>query len=348
MLAHASLLLYVAAAIGAATNAGLIASVCHLSADPAEIPRAGLFAFVFGAAAFFVVVHASSGYFVLNVVAENTGTYALVQTAAYSAVCFAVVAYALIGLSFRWPRVEPRHLVAAGVIALCLATGIGVPIVAPHVARVGEVGATVLPLVKNGTAIAVAALIVAGSLLLAGREENLASSFAAIPIRWIAIGHLIVLAAGALDLVLLRNRFSTGVPRLGLNYVASVSTYLGFTSSLAVLLVRRRRALHDPRLLARALASRFGLSARELEVTTLVAAGLANREIGERLFISVATVKNHLHSIFSKTGASNRNELVRLFASGPRPQCAEQIQSTMDVPVGLPRRSRYALPTKKP
>jgi DNA-binding CsgD family transcriptional regulator/tetratricopeptide (TPR) repeat protein len=49
-----------------------------------------------------------------------------------------------------------------------------------------------------------------------------------------------------------------------------------------------------------------GLTAREVDVLRLVAAGLSNREIGQRLYISQNTAANHVRSILMKTGASNR------------------------------------------
>ena len=51
------------------------------------------------------------------------------------------------------------------------------------------------------------------------------------------------------------------------------------------------------------------LSDREKEVVQLVSQGFRNREIGEKLFISEQTVKNHLHNIFDKLGVSDRLEL---------------------------------------
>jgi DNA-binding NarL/FixJ family response regulator len=51
------------------------------------------------------------------------------------------------------------------------------------------------------------------------------------------------------------------------------------------------------------------LSDREKQVVQLVAQGYHNREIGQRLFISEQTVKNHLHNIFDKLGVSDRLEL---------------------------------------
>jgi DNA-binding NarL/FixJ family response regulator len=51
------------------------------------------------------------------------------------------------------------------------------------------------------------------------------------------------------------------------------------------------------------------LSDREKEIVQLVAQGLGNRTIGEKLFISENTVKNHLQNIFDKLGVSDRLEL---------------------------------------
>ena len=51
------------------------------------------------------------------------------------------------------------------------------------------------------------------------------------------------------------------------------------------------------------------LSDREKEIVQHVAQGFRNKEIGEKLFISEQTVKNHLHNIFDKLGVSDRLEL---------------------------------------
>lgn len=53
------------------------------------------------------------------------------------------------------------------------------------------------------------------------------------------------------------------------------------------------------------------LSERELQVLELVAAGLTNQEISEKLDISKRTVDNHISNILSKTATDNRVALVR-------------------------------------
>jgi DNA-binding CsgD family transcriptional regulator/tetratricopeptide (TPR) repeat protein len=66
------------------------------------------------------------------------------------------------------------------------------------------------------------------------------------------------------------------------------------------------------------------LSWREVEILRLVAAGLSNREIGQKLSISGHTVANHVRSILRKTGAANRTEAAgyahrhALLDAGPR------------------------------
>jgi LuxR family maltose regulon positive regulatory protein len=52
------------------------------------------------------------------------------------------------------------------------------------------------------------------------------------------------------------------------------------------------------------------LTRRELEVLRLVAQGLSNEEIGERLFLSLSTVKGHNRNIFDKLQVQRRTEAV--------------------------------------
>jgi DNA-binding CsgD family transcriptional regulator len=54
------------------------------------------------------------------------------------------------------------------------------------------------------------------------------------------------------------------------------------------------------------------LTAREREVVRMIASGLRNRDIGERLSISENTVKVHLHNIYEKLGVEGRMELLLL------------------------------------
>ena len=55
----------------------------------------------------------------------------------------------------------------------------------------------------------------------------------------------------------------------------------------------------------------LGITARELEVLTLVARGLSNREIAKQLFVSENTVKTHCARAFDKLGAARRTQAVQ-------------------------------------
>jgi len=55
----------------------------------------------------------------------------------------------------------------------------------------------------------------------------------------------------------------------------------------------------------------LGITARELEILTLIARGLSNREIATQLFVSENTVKTHCARTFNKLGAARRTQAVQ-------------------------------------
>lgn len=64
------------------------------------------------------------------------------------------------------------------------------------------------------------------------------------------------------------------------------------------------------RLMTRVRTPRMSLTPRELEVLQLVASGSSNREIGQELMLSEATVKSHLVHIYDKLGVRSRTSAV--------------------------------------
>src|SRR5450631_2690872 len=55
----------------------------------------------------------------------------------------------------------------------------------------------------------------------------------------------------------------------------------------------------------------LGITARELEILTLIARGFSNREIATQLFVSENTVKTHCSRTFDKLGAARRTQAVQ-------------------------------------
>ncbi|WP_372630486.1 LuxR C-terminal-related transcriptional regulator [Cohnella sp.] len=73
------------------------------------------------------------------------------------------------------------------------------------------------------------------------------------------------------------------------------------------------------------IAEAHGLSEREKQLLRAVVRGLSTQEISAELHISVYTVQDHLKSIFSKTGASSRRELIwKLFSRYASPSSAAE------------------------
>jgi ATP/maltotriose-dependent transcriptional regulator MalT len=54
------------------------------------------------------------------------------------------------------------------------------------------------------------------------------------------------------------------------------------------------------------------ITRRELEILELIAQGLSNREIAEKLFVTESTVKTHSSRVFDKLGARRRTQAVQL------------------------------------
>lgn len=87
--------------------------------------------------------------------------------------------------------------------------------------------------------------------------------------------------------------------------------------------MRAMETLGAPMVVARPLASAapvlMSLSPREREVAARLAQGLSNNAIAGELSISVATVKDHVHKVLSKLGATSRNQVAAILHAEREP-----------------------------
>jgi DNA-binding CsgD family transcriptional regulator len=93
-----------------------------------------------------------------------------------------------------------------------------------------------------------------------------------------------------------------------------VGVYLGlrWTRPKEVVVVREVRVPHGgPFVLNEEKLKELGLTPREHEILGLIAEGLSNREIGERLFVSENTVKTHSSRVFEKMSVNRRVQAVQ-------------------------------------
>ena len=81
---------------------------------------------------------------------------------------------------------------------------------------------------------------------------------------------------------------------------------------LGLKLTRKQVVVRDgPFTLNQANLDRLGITPRELEMLQLIAAGLSNREIAEKAFVSENTVKTHASRLLGKLGARRRTQAVQ-------------------------------------
>ena len=95
---------------------------------------------------------------------------------------------------------------------------------------------------------------------------------------------------------------------------ARVGIWLGLklTRKKEVVVVKEVSAPSQPFALNEARLKDLGITKRELEILELIAQGMSNREIAEKLFVSENTVKTHSSRLFDKLSAKRRTQAVQI------------------------------------
>jgi DNA-binding CsgD family transcriptional regulator len=95
---------------------------------------------------------------------------------------------------------------------------------------------------------------------------------------------------------------------------AGLGIWLGLKLTRAREIVKEVVVIRDaqPFVVDRARLDSLGITPREHEILSLIAAGLSNREIAEKLFVSENTVKTHSARLFAKLNARRRTQAVQI------------------------------------
>ena len=100
--------------------------------------------------------------------------------------------------------------------------------------------------------------------------------------------------------------------------IALFFTILGFWLALKItkpkvkeIIVEKEVSVNNPMIDEKKITE-LGLSSRELEILTLLARGMSNKEIGNALFISLSTVKTHTSNVFGKLNVKRRTQAIEI------------------------------------
>lgn len=96
-----------------------------------------------------------------------------------------------------------------------------------------------------------------------------------------------------------------------LGVVALVFTSVGIWAGLKLTRPKTKVVVQSTFIFNEEECNRLGISKRELEVLELMAQGLSNQEIADKLFVSLNTVKTHSANLFIKLDAKRRTQAVQ-------------------------------------
>ncbi len=132
--------------------------------------------------------------------------------------------------------------------------------------------------------------------------------------RWFLSSYLLIMTLGVVTLNL-----SSVLPLFGLIFIAVLMGFhllpLLFLAIYVQKFYVRSMETDSFRDQMELVVEKFGISKREAEVMRLICKGMSNQEISDSLFISLQTVKDHVHRIFIKTGVKNRVQLTNLIGN---------------------------------
>jgi DNA-binding CsgD family transcriptional regulator len=131
--------------------------------------------------------------------------------------------------------------------------------------------------------------------------------------RSLRIFVLVLLASFLVFDLSVRMSFPAALERFQDYFISAIQILSQFAALIFLSNFLHRHALNrpfqEPRPDLKAVLAPFGISARETEIVELIMKGLSNKEIADRLCISVDTVKKHSYNSYKKLNVQNRVQL---------------------------------------
>jgi DNA-binding CsgD family transcriptional regulator len=148
---------------------------------------------------------------------------------------------------------------------------------------------------------------IVSSVLILFPERN--AVFHAYDRKKIATGILIITVLQSVPLIFFSNQVYIGLLFITVFFLGNVflPVYLSYGTTLNSL-----RANDAVDLSFEEFCDKFEVSPREMDIAREICNGLSNREISDKLFISLQTVKDHTHRIYIKTNVKSRVQLITL------------------------------------
>jgi DNA-binding CsgD family transcriptional regulator len=148
---------------------------------------------------------------------------------------------------------------------------------------------------------------IVSSVLILFPERN--AVFHAYDRKKIATGILIITVIQSVPLIFFSNQVYIGLLFITVFFLGNVflPVYLSYGTTLNSL-----RANDAVDLSFEEFCGKFEVSPREMDIAREICNGLSNKEISDKLFISLQTVKDHTHRIYIKTNVKSRVQLITL------------------------------------
>jgi len=136
------------------------------------------------------------------------------------------------------------------------------------------------------------------------------------PVRKLAAKYLIVFCIVSTILVyfdfeaqrhqLLKQQYPVGI------FLQPLNLLVFSIISLAVIQAARKIYVEKSQKIPHAFIVKYKITDREIEIIEMIIAGLSNREIASKLFLSPSTIRNHISNIFEKAKTPTRGKLLNL------------------------------------